>query len=74
MAKIIKDDSIKAFPIDSIWNKKKKHAIPKRLTQSFEFKEFEKWCEKNHKYPIKLLKIYCRMTVLKNEDLTYFKS
>lgn len=50
------------------------YQLYKRFSCTPEFKEFKEWCEKNHKRPIKLLKAYCRFTVLTDMDLTENKN
>jgi len=47
-----------------------KYSITKKFQATPEYKEFELWCENNHKYPMKLLKKYCRYTTLLDKDLT----
>ena len=41
-----------------------------KLKSSWEYREFEKWCEQNNRMPMKLIKKYCRFTVLYGGDLT----
>ena len=44
------------------------------LKKSSEYEEFEIWCEQNHKYPMKLLRKYCRFTVIHEGDLTQLEN
>lgn len=39
------------------------------LKKSWEFIEFYKWCENNNRLPMKLIKKYCRYTVLQDREL-----
>lgn len=40
------------------------------LKRSWQFNEFDKWCEKNHKEPMPLIKKMMRLCLILDEDLT----
>ena len=77
MKSVVKNDigEIKSQPVDGVWQRKKhqKYSITKKFQATSEFKQFEIWCDDNHMYAMKLLKKYCRYTVILDGDLSEVK-